>query len=369
MKLALVHDYLVQGIRGAERVVDVLHDMYPEAPVFTLLYDPDRMEDRLREWDIRPSILQRIPGALNLYKKLFFLMPMAIDRLPLEEFDVVISSSCGWSKSASQREGALHVSYVHSPARFLWFWADEYVKTLDAGRLAKGFVRATLPSLQHWDLRTAQRPQFLSCNSLTTQRRIREAWGREATVIHPPVNTEHFQPLEEGPEDYYLVVCTLNPYKRVDLAVEALNHLGRPLVIIGDGPQYERLQEIAGDNVSFAGKVPDDEIAGYYARCRAFIMPQEEDFGIAPLEAEACGRPVIAYRAGGALETVIDGVTGVFFDEQTPEALIDAIERFEYGEFDPAVCRENALRFSVDRFKQRFSDYVEACKCSHFAHN
>ncbi|MGI5818824.1 MAG: glycosyltransferase [Armatimonadota bacterium] len=364
MKLALVHDYLVQGIRGAERVVDVLHEMYPDAPVHTILYDPDRMEDRLREWDIRTSLLQDIPGALSLYKKLYFLMPVAIDYLDLSEFDLVVSSSCGWSKSAPQREGALHVSYVHSPARFLWFWADEYIDTLDAGPAAKAFVRATIPPLRDWDRRTAQRPQHLVCNSQTTRLRIREAWDRDAHVIHPPVNTEQFQPAGE-PEEYYLVVCTLNPYKRVDVAVEAFNRLGLPLVVVGDGPQFDALEERAEANVRFMGKVPDGEIAGLYAHCRGFVMPQEEDFGIAPLEAQACGRPVLAYRAGGALETVIDGETGVFFNEQTPESLIDAVRCFEAASFDPDRCRENAEAFSIDTFKQKFGDYVEMCWQEH----
>lgn len=358
MKLALVHDYLVQGIRGAERVVDVLHEMYPDAPVHTLLYDPERMEERLRQWDIRTSLLQDIPGALSLYKKLYFMMPVAIDYLDLSEYDLVVSSSCGWSKSAPQAEDALHVSYVHSPARFLWFWADEYIDSLDVSWVAKAFVRATIPPLRDWDRRTAQRPQHLVCNSQTTKRRIREAWGRNAHVIHPPVNTEQFQPDGE-PEDYYLVVCTLNPYKRVDVAVEAFNRLGLPLVVVGDGPQFDTLRERAAGNVRFTGKVPDDEITGLYARCRGFVMPQEEDFGIAPLEAQACGRPVLAYRAGGALETVIDGETGVFFDEQTAESLIDAVERFQTVDFDPDRCRENANAFSIDRFKRTFGNYVE----------
>lgn len=358
MKLALVHDYLVQGIRGAERVVDVLHEMYPDAPVHTILYDPDRMEDRLRQWDIRTSLLQDIPGALSLYKKLYFLMPVAIDYLDLSEYDLIVSSSCGWSKSAPQREGALHVSYVHSPARFMWFWANEYIETLDAGWAAKTFVRATLPLLREWDRRTAQRPQYLVCNSLTTKRRIREAWDRDAHVIHPPVNIEQFQPEGEA-EDYYLTVCTLNPYKRVDVAVDAFNRLGLPLVVVGDGPQFDALQERASDNVRLMGKVPDDEIADLYAHCRAFIMPQEEDFGIAPLEAQACGRPVIAYRSGGALETVIEGETGMWFDEQTPDSLMAAVERFQTLEFDPERCRENAESFSIDKFKQKFGDYVE----------
>jgi len=361
VKLAIVHDYLVQGIRGAERVVDVLHEMYPDAPVYTILYDPERMEDRLRGWDIRTSLLQDVPGALSLYKKLYFLMPVAIDYLDLSDHDMVISSSCGWSKSAPQRDDALHVSYVHSPARFLWFWAQEYIDTLRVNPLAKAFVRASIPPLRDWDRRTAQRPQHMVCNSETTRRRIREAWGREAEVIHPPVNTEQFEPGGE-PEDYYLVVCTLNPYKRVDVAVDAFNRLGLPLVVIGDGPELDVLQEsaAAADNVTFLGKVPDDEIAGWYSRCRAFVMPQEEDFGIAPLEAQACGRPVIAYRAGGALETVVDGRTGIFFDAQTPEALIQALGRFDADQFSPEACRDNALGFSIDTFKRRFGDYVQA---------
>ncbi len=358
MKVAIVHDYLVQGIRGAERVVDVLHEMYPDAPIHTLLYDADRMEDRLREWDIRTSLLQDIPGALSLYKKLFFLMPVAIDYLDLSEYDLIVSSSCGWSKSAPQREGALHVSYVHSPARFMWFWADEYIETLDAGWAAKAFVRATIPPLRDWDRRTAQRAQYLVCNSLTTRQRIREAWDRDAHVVHPPVNIEQFQPGGE-PEDYYLAVCTLNPYKRVDVAVDAFNRLGLPLLVVGDGPEFDTLRERARENVRFLGKVPDHEIAGLYARCRGFVMPQEEDFGIAPLEAQACGRPVIAYRAGGALETVIDGATGVFFDAQTPESLTEAVGRFEAMEFDVGRCRENAETFSVDCFKQKFGDFVQ----------
>jgi len=359
VKLALVHDYLVQGIRGAERVVDVLHDMYPHAPVYTILYDADRMEDRLRAWDIRTSLLQDVPGALRLYKKLYFMMPAAIDYLDLSEFDLVVSSSCGWSKSAPQREGALHVSYVHSPARFLWFWAQEYIDTLRVNPLAKAFVRATIPPLRDWDRRTAMRPQHLVCNSQTTRLRIREAWGREAEVIHPPVNTGQFEPTGEPVEDFYLVVCTLNPYKRVDVAVEAFNRLGMPLVVIGDGPEQEILQERAADNVTFLGKVPDDEIASWYSRCRAFVMPQEEDFGIAPLEAQACGRPVIAYHAGGALETVVDGGTGIFFDAQTPESLIEALGRFDGDDLSPEACREHALSFDIDTFRRRFGDYVQ----------
>ncbi len=368
MKLALVHDYLVQGIRGAERVVDVLHEMYPDAPVFTLLYDADRMEDRLRQWDIRPSMLQSIPGALKLYKRLYFLMPMAIDRLPLEEFDVVLSSSCGWSKSAPQRENALHIAYCYSPARFLWFWSDQYIDTLKANALTKAIVRATLPPIRSWDRRTAQRPNHMLAISRTTYRRMVRAYARNPdAIIHPPADTEKFTPDDDEPEDYFLIVSSLNPYKRVDLAVEACNRLELPLKVVGDGQEFDRLSEMAGPTVEMVGRVPDDEIVEYYRRCRAFIMPQIEDFGLTPLEANACGRPVVVFRDGGATETMIQGETCRFFDEQTAESLADALDSFCDDAYNPDVCRENALRFSTERFKEELGDYVERCVQEHTA--
>ncbi|MGC9319998.1 MAG: glycosyltransferase, partial [Armatimonadota bacterium] len=367
MKLAIVHDYLVQGIRGAERVVDVMHEMWPDAPVFTILYDPDQMEDRLREWDIRPSLLQDIPGSLRLYRKLYLLMPVAIDYLDLSEFDLVISSSCGWSKSARQRDGALHIAYCYSPARFLWFWADEYIDSLRAGRLAKAFVRATIPPLREWDRRTARRPQHMVAISETTRRRMRDAYLRDPDrVIHPPVDTERFVP-GDGTEDYLLVVSALNPYKRVDLAVQACNELQLPLKVVGDGPEFEYLCDLAGPTVQMCGRVPDDEIVRYYQRSRGFIMPQEEDFGLTPLEANATGTPVIAYRAGGAVETMVEGRTCQFFEEQTVEALVAALEDFDPRRFDPEVCRANALRFSIDHFKHQLGGYVEECWEEHLS--
>ena len=360
MKLAIVHDYLVQGIRGAERVVDVLHEMFPDAPVHTLLYDPDRMEDRLREWDISPSLLQDIPGALSLYKKLFFLMPVAMDYLDLSEYDLVISSSCGWSKSAPQRDGALHIAYYYSPARFLWFWADEYISSLKVNPLAKAAVRAMLPPLRAWDRRTAARPQHMVAISQVTFGRMQDAYQRTPDrVIYPPANTEKFVPGDDQPEDYFLLVSALNAYKRVDLAVEACNRLQLPLKVIGDGEEFDALCEIAGPTVEMLGKVPDDEIVGYYQRCRAFLMPQLEDFGLTPLEANACGRPVIAFRGGGALETMVDGLSCRFFGEQTADSLVEALEGFDHTRFSPDACRENALRFSAEGFRRQFGDYVE----------
>ncbi len=357
MRVALAHDYLVQGIRGAERALAVLHELWPEAPVYTLVHDPDAMGEQCAKWDVRPSFLQRIPGGVRRYQKLLALMPWAVERLPLADYDLVISNSSAWVKSVRIRPGATHICYCHSPARFLWHWSEEYIASFKAGAAAKWAARKLIPALRAWDQRTAQRPTHYVANSENVRERIRRYWGREAAVIPPPVATAGFLP-EDSDEDYYLLVAALTPYKSVDLAVEAFNELGRPLVVVGDGPLRADLGKLAGPNVRLLGKVPENDVRRLYARCRAFVMPQEEDFGIAPVEAMSAGRPVIAYGAGGALETVVQDETGVFFRPQTTTALIDAVRRFEGMTFDKARCRERALQFDTERFKQRFRDFV-----------
>jgi glycosyltransferase involved in cell wall biosynthesis len=357
VRVALAHDYLVQGIRGAERVLSVLHGLWPEAPVYTLVHDPQAMGEQCAGWDIRASFLQRLPGGVRHYQKLFALMPWAVERLPLAGYDLVISSSSAWVKSVPTRPGATHVCYCHSPARFLWHWSEEYIASLKAGGAAKWAVRKLLPRLRAWDRRTAQRPTHYVANSETVRRRIRKYWDRDATVIPPPVETAGFVP-EDVDEDYYLVVAALTPYKSVDLAIEAFNQLGRPLVVVGDGPQRADLERLARPNVRLVGKVLEADVRRLFARCRAFVMPQEEDFGLAAVEAMSAGRPVIAYGAGGALETVLEDQTGLFFRPQTPEALVGAVRRFEGMSLDKARCRERALQFDTERFKQRFSQFV-----------
>jgi len=358
VRVALVHDYLVQGLRGAERVLAVLHEMWPAAPVYTLVHDPEAMGPEFADWDIRTSFIQRLPGGVRHYQKLIALMPAAVERLPLGEYDLVISDSSAWTKSARQREGARHVCYCHSPARFLWHWSDEYVASLAANAVAKGLARAIIPGLRRWDKRTARRPTHLLANSAAVRERIRRYWEREAEVIHPSVDTDSFRP-EDGDEEYYLVVAALNAYKRVGLAVEAFTELGKPLVVIGEGPLRRQIEQQAGPSIRLLGKVPEEELRRHYARCRAFVMPQEEDFGLAPVEAMSSGRPVIAYGAGGALETVVAGETGVFFQEQTPTSLVEAVRRFEGLSFTKARCRARALEFDTERFKERFRAYVD----------
>ena len=358
MQVALVHDYLMQGMRGAERVLAQMHDLYPHAPVYTLLFDAAKMSNTVEGWDIRTSFLQKLPGALRLHRKLFPLMPLAVELLNLRQYDLVISSSSAWVKNVRHAPQATHICYCYSPARFLWFWSEQYLNSLRAGPATRWLVRAMLPGLRWWDKRGTPRVSHFVAISRTVQQRIRQYFGRDSVVIYPPVDTERFVPVAED-EDYFLIVGALNPYKRVDVAVETFNRLGLPLVIIGDGPEYERLQALAGPTVQLLGWREDEEVEYHIARCRAFIMPQEEDFGIAPLEAQSAGRPVIAYGAGGVLETIVENQTGLLFSEQTPDSLCEAVQRFPTMSFDKQQCRDNALRFTTGRFREEFAEFVE----------
>ncbi|MCD6350770.1 MAG: glycosyltransferase [Armatimonadetes bacterium] len=359
MRLSIVHDYLVQGIRGAERVVLEMHQAFPDAPIHTLLFDPERMGPPWPELDVRPSWLQRLPGALRLYRKLYLLMPLAIESMRLGRCDVVLSSSSAWAKNLRAPAGVLHVCYCYTPARFLWHWSREYLHSLGLPAPLRWAVGASLHPLRAWDWRGSNRVHAFIAISQVVQERIRRFYGRNSLIIYPPVDTERFQPIESAARDYFLVVSTLNPYKRVDLAIEACNRLGLPLKVAGDGPQFAALTELAGPTVEMLGKVPDEELPELYANCRAFIMPQEEDFGIAPLEAQAAGRPVIAYAAGGALETLVEGRTAVYFPEQRAESLAEALRSFDDAQFSPQECRANALRFSRDRFRRELTSTIE----------
>ena len=358
MKIALVHDYLMQGVRGAERVLAAIHELYPEAPVYTLLHDEEIMRPLCADWDVRTSFLQRLPAGRRLYKKLLPLMPRATESLPLQEYDLVLSSSSAWVKSVRTRADAKHLCYCYSPARFLWFWSDQYVESLGLGPAAQAITRRLLRRLQRWDAATCHRPSRYLAVSRLTQERIYKYYLEPSAVLYPPVDTHVFLPVAER-EEYFLVVSALNPYKRVDLAVEACTRLNLPLVVIGEGPEHERLARLAGPSVRLLGRCEEEEVRHHVARCQAFLMPQEEDFGIAPLEAQSCGRPVIAYGAGGALETIVPGETGLFFAEQTADSLGEALGRFRSEDFSPETCRENALRFSKERFQAGYREAVE----------
>ncbi len=356
MRVALVHDYLMQGMRGAERVLLTFHSIYPDAPIYTLLYDPASFGEALPDWEVHTSFLQPLR---RLHKRLVWLMPRAIESLNLKQYDLVISSSSAWAKSAICGPQATHICYCYSPARFLWSWAEEYIDSAPTNIFAKQLLRWSLPYLRRWDARTASRPHYFVAISRTVQQRIYKYYGRQSTVIYPPVDTGRFAPSEVD-EDYFLIVSALNPYKRVDLAVEAFNELRLPLKIIGYGPEGERLRRLAGPTVTLLGKCSDEEVAQRMARCRALVMPQEEDFGIVAVEAQAAGRPVIAYRAGGATETIVADQTGVFFNEQTPASLAEAVRRFAKMSFSKQQCVENAARFSTERFVRRWQEFVHS---------
>jgi glycosyltransferase involved in cell wall biosynthesis len=352
VKVALVHDFLNQS-GGAERVLACLHQMFPAAPIFTTIAERrDLLWPGLQNADIRVSWMQRLPGVLRHHRIYLPLYPHAIESLPLREFDLVISSSSAFAKGALTRSDALHICYCHNPMRFVWEY-DRYVRQERFGR----FVRAALPvvirRLRAWDLRAAQRPSLWIANSSVVAERIRRYYGLPSTIVFPPVDVLRYGPSTRD-EDYYLIVTRLLAYKRIDLAVQAFNRSGRPLIVAGDGPDRVALEAGARSNIQFTGRLPDAEIASLYARCRAVILPGEEDFGIVPLEANAAGRPVVAFRAGGALDTVIENRTGVFFREQTAEALCDAVAACEGIEWDKPALRRHAEGFGEPVFRDRF---------------
>lgn len=356
MRVAIVHDYLNQA-GGAERVVGELHRIYPEAPIYTSILDRSTLWPALQDADIRTSWMQRLPGLRKHFKKYLPFYPGAIESFDLSEYDLVISSSSAFGKGAITRAGACHVCYCYTPMRFAWDY-QRYVERESYGRLSRLFLPALVGALRRWDLRTAARPDVYIVTSSAIAERVRRLYGRDSELIPPPVDLARYR-VTEADAGYYLVVSRLNPYKRIDLAVAAFNGSPYQLVVVGDGPDRAALEALAESNVSFVGRRPDEEVANYYSGCRAVIFPGEEDFGLVPLEANASGRPVIAYRAGGALDTVIDGKTGLFFDEPTPAALRAAVARCDQTRWDRGELRRHAEAFGPDVFRTRILDAVQ----------
>lgn len=374
LRVALIHDWLIT-LGGADRVLLALHDVFPQAPVFVALHALGRLPESFRRLDVRATWLQRLPGATRRHRWLVPLMPFAFAHLNLRGYDVIVSSSHACAKGVVVPPGAIHVCYCHTPMRYAWDLSQEYLATTPA--IARPGARAALAWLRQWDRATAQRVDYFIANSHFVAGRIRQHYGREATVIYPPVDTEFFTPAEgaafprvpssphtssrgPGEQDFYLLVSRLVGYKRVRVAVEAFNELGRPLVVVGDGPERRRLRAVARGNVRVVGEVSDRVLRGYYRQCRALVFPGEEDFGMVPVEAQACGRPVIAYGRGGALESVVDGVTGIFFKEQTPETLAAAVRNADDVRWDGATIRRHAQRFSHQRFVTEMIKFIGA---------
>lgn len=354
MKVALVHYWLV-GMRGGEKVLEVLCELFPDADIFTLVVDEDKLSPTIRRHKITTSFLQKV-GGRRYYQSMLPLMPFALESFDLTEYDLVISSEAGPAKGVITRPDALHLCYCHSPMRYIW---DLYPQYRDnAGFLKKVVMSLTAPFLRAWDVTTANRVDHFIANSRYVAARIEKFYRRSSTVLHPPVETSRFS-VGAKPEDFYLCAGQVTPYKRIDLAVEAFNRMKRRLVVVGDGVS-EKLVRMAGPTVEFHGAVSDEEMASYFRRCRGLIFPGVEDFGIVPLEVMASGRPVVAFARGGATETVIDGETGYLFREQTVESLIEAVDRCEMGMkvFDPQRAARWAGSFSRPIFMQKLRRFI-----------
>lgn len=356
LKVAIVHYWLVT-MRGGEKVVEALCELFPQADIFTHVYDPDAMSPVIKRHKVTTSFIQKLPKASKRYQSYLPLMPLALEQFDLRDYDLIISSESGPAKGVITRPDALHICYCHTPMRYVWDMYHDYRS--QAGRLTRLIMPPLIHYLKMWDYASAGRVDHFVANSRFVESRIGKHYRRTADVIHPPVATSDFT-VSSGHDDFYLVVGQLVRYKRVDIAVEAFNRLGKRLVIIGEGEALAEIRRAAGPHVQVLERQPFSVIRDHFSRCRALIFPGTEDFGIVPVEAMACGKPVIAFQAGGALETVVDGTTGVFFKEQSAEALSAAIAWFETHEkaFDPEQIALHARQFDREIFKQRMSALI-----------
>lgn len=357
-RVAIVHYWLV-GMRGGERVLERLLHLYPQADIFTHVYDPASVSRVIRERVVRTTFIDRLPGARRHYQKYLPLMPLALEQVDLRGYDLVISSESGPAKGVIATPDALHVCYCHSPMRYLWDHYHEYLET--AGPVSRAVMPTLFSRLRQWDTASAARVDAIVANSTFIQKRIRRAWRRESTVVHPSVAVGDFAPARDVGAGF-LWVSQLRPYKRAMLAVDAFNRLGLPLTIVGDGPQARALQKSARDNIRFISRLTYGELKTAYATCRGLVFTPEEDFGIVPVEANASGRPVIAFGRGGVTDSIVPEETGIFFAEQTVDALCDAVERFErwLPQFDPKRAVANAQRFRPEAFDSGFQAAVAA---------
>jgi len=381
LKVALVHDFLTQW-GGAERVLEVLTEIFPDAPIYTLLYDQEKMRGKFKDKEIHTSFLQKFPKFLRKrHRYLLPFFPTAPETFDLRDFDLVISSSGAWSKGIVTKLNTIHFSYLHSPMRYAWDYSGKYTEEIGKNKL-NFIIRPLLNYIRIWDRQAADRPDYLIANSVYTKKRIKKYYRRDSKVIYPPAfdSVRGVQNVENVESDndnklnkqsgktsatierkHFLVVSRLLPYKKVDLVVEAFNKLNLPLVIIGEGEQEKRLKSMAKNNIRFLGWQDRKTIQKYYSEARAFIFPAEDDFGITIVEAMSWGTPVIAYRGGGAKEIIEEGFSGEFFDAQTPEVLADGVRRFieRDGNYDEDYIKEKAKEFSKERFKRELVEYID----------
>ncbi|MDO8592550.1 MAG: glycosyltransferase [bacterium] len=358
MKVALIHDHLAQD-GGAERVLRVLAQMFPDAPIFTLLCDQKNAIKYYPGRQIETSIIQKLPGGISHYQWYMPFMPMAVEFFDLTPYDLVISDTSSFAKGVITSTHTLHLCYCHTPTRYLWSDTHQYINELKYNKFFKKIISLVLNYIRMWDKLAAERVDGYLANSRFVAGRIKKYYRRDSTVVYPPVETEKFK-ISDELGDYFLTGGRLAPYKRTDIVVSACKKLGRKLKVFGDGVDLPRLENMAKgyDGIEFLGRVNDEAKAELYGKCLAFINPQEEDFGITAVEAQASGRPVIAYGRGGALETVIDGQTGIFFNEQTADSLACVLENFDAAKFNPEIIKQHAEQFSVGRFKEEIGEFI-----------
>jgi len=357
MKVAIIHYWLV-GMRGGEKVIEALCEMYPQADIFTHVYVPEMVSDRIRQHRVIPTFINALPRAAKMYKTYLPLMPLALEQIDLSGYDLIISSESGPAKGIIPPSDAIHVCYCHTPMRYIWNMYHQYRS--GAGRVARLMMPPLTHYLRMWDVTSAARVDSFVANSTTVARRIRQYYGADSVVINPPVDTNAFSIASPSElDDYYLMAGELVPYKRPDLAVRAFNETKQKLVVIGGGEMLDEIRRLAGPTVKVMGSQPFDVLKHHYARCRALIFPGEEDFGMVPVEAMASGRPVVALGRGGATETVKDGVSGVFFAEQTVEAISSAVERLANIEFDSSKISAHAEQFGREHFLQKMRAHID----------
>jgi len=377
MRIALVHDYLVQ-YGGAERVLECFTELFPYAPIYTLVYSKELMHGVFEGKNIKTSFIQKLPFAKERHRIFPQFMPMAIEQFDFSDYDIVLSDSSSYAKGIITGPETLHICYMHTPMRYAWDDCQKYTSDFNFPRMIKKIIPFIMNYIRIWDRVSVDRVDRLIANSNFVAKRIKKYYKRDSIVVHPPVNVDDFYVSAEREDSprvdeqsprveagYFLMVGRLLAYKRHDIAIQAFNKLGLKLKIIGRGPELKKLQKIAGPTIEFLGRVPDEKIADYYAKCRAFIFPQEEDFGIVAIEAMASGRPIIAYRAGDIVENMEEKKVGIFFDSQTPEDIFNAVKKFNDEDYDPAYIREKAKKFDKAIFKARIMEYVVAELAAH----
>jgi len=365
-KVALVHDWLT-GMRGGEKVLEALCEILPSADVFTLLHIPQSVSTVIEKHTITTSYLQHFPLIGKKYRYYLPLMPNAIETLDLSAYDVVISTSHCVAKGCIPRKDAIHICYCHTPMRYIWDQFDHYFGPGRSNKLIALAMKMIRPYLQRWDVKTSNRVSQFIANSDYVRQRIQRYYNREAAVIYPPVDTNYYVcDSKNSDSSYYLMVSAFAPYKKLDIAIEAFNQMKLPLKIIGSGQDEMKLKSMAKGTIEFLGWKDNQDLRHHYQNCKALIFPGIEDFGIVPVEAMACGKPIIAFQRGGALETIIENQTGIFFDTQTPDSLIKAVRKSEAHPWDPDLIRNHAVKFSKERFKNQIQEYLKKALKSEF---